>query len=833
LTQATTPQYNRGELEEKMVDASRKSDSAQAAANQSDQVAATQQDTVKDSNQWHQSVLHCVLIMIILASVLWIGITQFARSDDIAIEVKTAPTDNELVSAMSKNLTEQLISDAIAYRNSDAQNREATRVTMNATAAKRRSYVETLMRDNPDEFLRIAISSDIKQELLQDVTGVESIVTLEGKLEINVFDREENNMLIALPRQLFIVSSSGATKGLYLPTPSISVDYGANDTVKVIGYELDDIVVPNTIADPNNFIVIDKAADPPTGTKRQVAVILVNLSDAGTPPAAFSVANALSTITSTDLWYREASFGTVYYSGKLDSTKSADVFGVYNIAANSSNCTSTYTTWRSQAQTAAAANGFTASGYQHIVTFINKSPSVGCGFSGVANWPGTQATVITATNVGTTIHEMGHNYGLDHSALNSGCRFNNEAVVFGGTCSQSEYGDMHDVMGTSSYRAHFNASHKAKLGWIPSSRVTTVTANGVYDLYPSDSPASGPQLIRIAMPYNIQLLSGDTSARAPYYYYLEHRVGTSSVYSANDYNGVFLRTGGTGSSNSYSPMSYLYRFGMTSGPSLPGASPCTGCLTGLRPGMVFKDPQNPNLSIKVLSWTATKATIEIIVDGGNIPPPPVCTRNAPTINVSPTSGMVDPGDSISYTVTITSNDSPSCTSINYTATPNSITSGFTFSPPSQSWSLAPDANNSHIFSITSPNSAADGIYTITFTASGAGNPTSSTQDVSFIVANTKAIPPTISISGLTENELIRSNFNTKVGVTATHSTGISKIEFYINGQLVAKCSNPKNSTCNIFIKGSNTATGTHTLKVIATAKDTEQTSATTNLTFRR
>jgi hypothetical protein len=195
--------------------------------------------------------------------------------------------------------------------------------------------------------------------------------------------------------------------------------------------------------------------------------------------------------------------------------------------------------------------------------------------------------------------------------------------------------------------------------------------------------------------------------------------------------------------------------------------------------------------------------------------------------------MVDPGESINYTVNVTSNDSVGCTAINYTVTPSSAASGFTFSPASQVWNLAPGANNSRIFTATSPATAADGLYTMNFKVTNSDNANSVTRDVSFIVANTKAIPPTIDITGITNGGTINPSTNTKITATAAHSTGISIVEIYIDNKLVAKCTEPKNGICDVFVKGSNTVAGTHTMRVVAIAKDAEQTNSTANLTFGR
>jgi len=770
---------------------------------------------------------------------LWAGIAKFGWFNG-AIAISTTPTENELVLDMSKHLTEQLISDAIAYKNANAANRESARATMHETAARRQAYVKALMKEDPDTFLSLAITPDIKQELLQEVKGLEAVNSLEGKLEIvariSIGEKGHDHANhFSRTFDLFLVLPSGETKNLYLPE-SVPVSYNPNDQIRVTGYELDGAIIPNITADTNNFTIIMEAAEPPAViTPRQIAVILANVEDTELP-SSFTKESALQTLDDTSNWYTEASFDNVAFFGKLDPSKSADIFGVYRVSAAdiTSSCDNYYSNWRTQAKSAATTDGFVAAGYQHIIIMVNKPSSMPCVWSGVGTVGGVDTMQFGVTNGSVTIHELGHNLNLAHATRLYNCRIDGQAVAFSkaADCSYSEYGDYYSAMGNSTTRGnpapHFSAVDKFKLGWIPATNVATVATSGVYDLYPSELPSNGTQLIRIPTPYNLVLPVGASAANgtAPFYYYLELRkpIGVESGISAtykDDFNGIFLRTG----SGIMHSLSYFYQLG-----SLPGAETCTRCTSGLRPGMVFEDPQNPGMTIRVLSWTPDKATVEIKLPE---PEPPICTRNTPTIAVNPTSGMADPGDSINYNVTITSNDSESCSAINYTATSSSTTTGFTYSPTSRSWNLAPSASGTQVFSVTSPSSSTDGLYTITFTVTNSDNTNSATRDVSFVVANTQTVPPSIIISGVTKGETIRPDANTKIIATATHAAGISKVEIYIDNQLVARCNEPKNGICDVFVKGSNTAAGTHALKVIATAKDTDQTTGTANLTFNK
>jgi len=819
------------------------------------------------SQKWQRIALCCVLVISILAAGLWAG-GWFDKS----IVITSSPSTEQVLSDMSKNLTEQLINDAIAYKNADISNRETALSTLHQTAAQRQEYIKTLMQEDPDAFLSLAITPDIRQELLQGIEGVETTVTLEGRLELIVEVADHNHD--GRPTTLFfLVLPSGEAKSLHLPT-SASVAHNPNDQVRVIGYELDGIFVPDTISDLNNFTVLsssvedngDMASLRVSGT-RQVAIILVNVNGADithSPQHNFTLAGALQMFDDAKSYFEEVSYGQMSISGKLNPAKSADVFGIYNITTanlpEDYHCDSYYTAWYDQGVAAAAADGFVNSNYQHVMVWMNRPPAtivVTPSYNNICNWAGRGSVGESTARVyqwsfagiSTAIHELGHNLGLPHAGRFENCTIDDQSVPFAkaANCRYVEYGDHFSVMGSSSNQygnptTHINAVEKVKFGWIPAANVTTVDTAGTHtiDLYPQEESSAGTQLIRIPLPYNIAPRAGTPiyQGEAPYYYYLELRkpFGVQSNISdmaKNGYTGVQLRTGSGSTSFTYAA-TYLWTLG-----SLPGAETCSGCSIGIRPGMVFTDPYNPNMAIKVLSWAQNKATVEITLtsDVG----PTVCARPAPTVTVSPSSSVVEPGGYVGYTVTATSNDSEGCfDTASYTTRASTTATGFSISPPTRTWNLAPGASNSQSFSATSPITAASGLYAITFTVTSNSDASISvSRTAEFIVDSggdpppPPPTPPTINISGVTSGGTISSSANTKITATAAHAEGISKVEIHINNQLVARCTEPRNGICDIFVKGSSTASGTHMLRVTATAKNTGQTTGTTNLTFNK
>jgi hypothetical protein len=99
-------------------------------------------------------------------------------------------------------------------------------------------------------------------------------------------------------------------------------------------------------------------------------------------------------------------------------------------------------------------------------------------------------------------HELGHNLGLGHAAIDPGNNGGNPAN------SDETYGDFSDVMGTGgkNFAQTFNAPHREILGLLPTSHILDLTiGNGVCSrqvtllaLHLDPAADSGTQVVRFA-----------------------------------------------------------------------------------------------------------------------------------------------------------------------------------------------------------------------------------------------------------------------------------------------------------------------------------------------
>src|SRR5262249_40858384 len=185
----------------------------------------------------------------------------------------------------------------------------------------------------------------------------------------------------------------------------------------------------------------------------------VNFSDNTSQPYTKAAVQA-TVFTGASNFDLENSYGQLWLTG--------DVYGYFTVPMSSTVCD--YNTLATQARNAASAAGVPLSNYpHHVIAF----PSNACGWWGMGTVGGNPSTawINGSVEVQVVSHEMGHNFGLDHShSLDCGT----VSICSGGT--MNEYGDIFDTMGSSTY--HFSAFQKERLGWLnagPSPPLQTAT----------------------------------------------------------------------------------------------------------------------------------------------------------------------------------------------------------------------------------------------------------------------------------------------------------------------------------------------------------------------
>ncbi|MDP3979068.1 MAG: Ig-like domain-containing protein [Pseudomonas sp.] len=424
--------------------------------------------------------------------------------------------------------------------------------------------------------------------------------------------------------------------------------------------------------------------------EQKTLMILVNFSDK--PEQPWTPTEARGMFDTLDAYIRENSAGRSWLSG--------EVAGWYTIAQSSTTCD--LNNLRYQAQSAAAQDGVALSAHDR---FIYIFPKNACGFAGSGTVGGKPTTTYIngAFDLHTLAHEFGHNLGLDHAhALECG------ASALGSNCSSIVYGDSLDVLGKSNGgNGHYNPFHKERLGWLKASEVLSVDSSGRFDLLPyADLSGTGARVLKVAKPDD----------PTNWYYVDFHQpigfeaelLDGNSVNVANITNGVVVRRAGN---SSYSDL-----LDMTPG---SGGASSDWMDPALEQGRSFSDG-SAGLTLTT-TWVDTqKAQVDVQFSGSG---GSTCTQNAPNVQIgAPATQWGQAGQSLSYQVTLSNNDSGACSSRSFNLQ-NSQPSGWSSQFASASLSLAPGQSASTSLSVTSSGSAAAAYYDLSVSTSQA--PTSS------------------------------------------------------------------------------------------------------------
>jgi hypothetical protein len=559
---------------------------------------------------------------------------------------------------------------------------------------------------------------------------------------------------------------------------------------------------PTTLATPTTMQSMGGMLAAPI--TNQVLVIPIKFKDASgifpADPYTISAINSavfgVAPTASVAEYYKEVSYGQQLVAGTVASSGGGWLQAA--VAAPSPAACDT-SIIQSQAEAAATAAGYNLSNYQNIVYLFART-GFSCGWSGLAYVGWGRAWINQSTNLLVIGHELGHNFGLLHAgSLDCG------AVVIGGSCSASEYGEPFGIMGNQS-AMHINAVQKRILNWIPlSSTPTHGGGSQTYTLTPIESPGGSTYAVQIP-------------AAANRTYWVEYRqpIGFDSGLSSYPNNGAQLRVASPFEASSGSDDTEFLDL-----------TPATSAFTdgALLAGQSFNDSVY-GITINVLSASASALSVQVIKSGvtgttttlASTPNPSTSgqsvTFTASVTGTAPTGtvGFVDGGSAIpgcsGVALSGTANTrSATCTTSVLAAGSHSIVanySGDAGNGASSSAALAQTVNGS------SPAPT-------TTTVAGSPNPSTSGQTVTFTASVTGSAPTgTVAfkdggntISGCTAVALGGSgNTRTAACATAALSTGTHSIVASYSGNTANAASNSAASTQTVNGTGPSPSTTT-------------------------
>jgi hypothetical protein len=638
-------------------------------------------------------------------------------------------------------LNGQAVSLLARYQRADASGKEQARSEAARLLAERQASLHELIRENPQEALRLALPGD----LLDDLRGAfpESAANLEnrGKWQGTLEYVIQDGTTPANTKDILRLHANGRVLDL-IPTGTFG-DGKCNDTVAASGVESGGTIV----ASETNVVQSSPATCSTTGAQKILAVI-VNMP--GYPISAPSetilrgifLGNAASGESVSpdrhisDFWMQSSDGKTWVNNTGAGALTILTTTLDQNMAY--CNCTTSGCSDNSgavrQAVYAKVNPLVNFTEFSRVVMILPQNNTCN-GIAGVASlgcW-GSEAPGDGQSNISWTwwradqssnrsngvmlgTHEMGHNLTMSHS----GSRDHGADVIgpVGSAGSRVEYGDKFGTMGSWNFGL-YNAHHAvARTGWMNTSNYIDVTASGVYTIASFDTQGGAVKALRVKR--------GSTATNAWFWvaYYpssglylqpLADQIHSGAVIHAQD---------------AATPSAKTDLLDFTPASTANHDDPA------LAVGQCWQDPYT---DVRLCATSIANGMLTVTVDY-SLPP---CTNSNPTVafNSADLAKSVAAGSGAQFRVNVTNNDSTSCSS-------RTFTMGATL-PSGSGWAtsfssnptLAPGATATVTMTKTPASSIAAGTYDINATASANTNSGVTSLNAALTVIEPAPAPP--------------------------------------------------------------------------------------------
>jgi uncharacterized repeat protein (TIGR01451 family) len=224
---------------------------------------------------------------------------------------------------------------------------------------------------------------------------------------------------------------------------------------------------------------------------------------------------------------------------------------------------------------------------------------------------------------------------------------------------------------------------------------------------------------------------------------------------------------------------------------------------------MFADPLK-GITISTTDVSSSYATVAI--DFG----PQPCIRSNPVLAISPTTQTGAPGQTLTYTLTLTNNDNSGCTASTFTVTP-SLPGGFSQSPAFLSENVSPGSTITGTLLITSDPNTSTGSYTFAEIAMNAAD------QVYFLSASaiyevklSDTTPPVVTIISPLDASMLPKKGSVTISTTSSDESGINRINIYVDNVLLKTCLNM--ASCKYKWNVSKVSSGNHSIMVQAIDK---------------
>ena len=658
--------------------------------------------------------------------------------------------------------SDQLIAALRQFERMPVAQRASMLQRLTQLAEQRRARMLALLERNPKLAALRVMPASVRERLPAQARAlVEEEVTVRGSVVATIAD----DFARGRSQQRFeLIDAAGQRLELRIANAS------ERDLLALVGKR----VSVAALRIDRQLLVLDKrriqlaAADGTTTTNQTIAatpaaaiegdqttlVITANFTDKAVECGNADLQGRLfgSSGATLDQGYRQSSGGTVSFSGQ--------VVGPYTINYPSTGSCD-FNGWADALSAAAIAAGFNPSSYKRVSYVLPANAN--CGWSGLATIGGTSPTrswIQACTSTGIFSHELGHNLKFQHASTPT-----------------MEYGDGSDPMGGAQL-VQSNAANRVMAGWLGGNQVQDVATGGSYALSALESVATSPQVLR--------MFKADT---AEYYYVSLRQPGGIDTNLASTYQNAITVHHATG--------------------TLPARTNLVATLTA---GQSWTDSVN-GIQVAHQALMNSTATVGINLTG------PTCSRLAPTVAVAPSSQSALPGATLGYTLTLTNNNSAVCAPAGFTLA-QALPAGFSGNLGASSVTLASGTSINVAWNVASATASVEAGYTLTALASDSAAGTAGNVHASYVVLAAPPPPPpppppadtTPPTLAITSPGATVSGRSATISATASDTSGVKMVEFYVDGTLLGSdTSAPYSLVWNLR----RVSRGAHTVRVRA------------------